>query len=116
MSKSVYIKIRDKTRIIYRGLGALFRPALGELVYFDSAGLNHMIYKGKDRRPIPDQIRRFKLFVHVAHVIQKAGTVEKSSSLSNIQFWSVTHVVEDKEITVVIRQINQGRKHFYSVM
>ncbi len=106
---------------MYREFSPVMCPALtNELVHFDDAGFRHMIYKGKDRRPIADQLRRFRLLKKVPEIIANSEVIHRKKELIGIKdkvlFISFTQTFGNKKITVVIRQIGNGRKHFFSVM
>jgi hypothetical protein len=115
-----YLALMTATRKAYRAVGRVFCPALNDQVYFDDAGWRHLLYKDRGRRPIADQIRRFKLLNRAVKVISEADVESESrTTKSNGQvrcFWPLEMGDEDLLITVIVRQINHGRKHFYSVM
>lgn len=117
MSKNQYKRMKNKTILLYKEINFVICAAPGnEKVYFDSSGFRHMVYKGKDLRPIPDQMRRFKLFPHAPCVIKEAVKIESCSDFSDVRFWSLHKTIGEITVATVIRQIGNGKKHFFSVM
>lgn len=115
-----------KTR--YKKTTYVESPAFAnEKVYFRDSGFNHLIRKGKRLRSEKEIIRRLHLLHHVTHIVKSAGKYTEyreiikerpgnTQSISVARFWSLVHIVQGKEIRVIIRQINKEPKHFFSVM
>ncbi len=128
-----YNKSRQKARDIYNKIGSIHCPALkDELVAFNRIGLNHLIRKGDNLRPKNEQKRRFILLQYVENIItdqnadiefRKYSIKEKKSKFGNkimIQsdayFWTFSACIRDCKIKVVVRQVGNGQKHFFSIM
>lgn len=117
-----------KAKIRYKKMVVVRCAAFGsEKIYFTDHGFNHLIRKGKRLRSEKEIIRRLRLLRHVTHVVQSAPKYteyreiikERTSStqpISVARFWSLVHIIQGKEIRVIIRQINNEPKHFFSVM
>lgn len=62
---------------------------------------------------------RLTLLKHADIIIQSANASIEYRIVpietSKIQYWGLTVVISGKEITVVIRQVGNGLKHFYSI-
>ena len=128
-----YQKAKEEAKKIYSEIGGVKCPALGdEYVFFNSFGFNHIIRKGRIPRTRNEQKRRFALlpFVEViiknpkAIIIYRKETIkekinrhgEKVLMESTAHFWAFVEKIEDCNIKVVVRQIEKGNKHFFSVM
>ena len=62
MPKNSYRNKFLSAKKYYKSIGTIKCPALdNELVYFRRDGFEHLIRKDRKIRPIPDQLRRFKL-------------------------------------------------------
>jgi len=115
-----YSRFLNEARAFYKKLTHVRCPVLkNEIVHFDDAGFRHLIVKtnGK-KRPIADRIRRFKLLKFVVPIIINATEFENrtiQTREASIDFWAFQQREVDIQITVIVRQVNNGRKHFYSV-
>lgn len=120
MNSRKYFEIKESARKIYKEIGSIQCPALdNETVHFDDIGFRHLVYKGKARRKTRDQIRRFKLLRFVVNIVlqSKEFTYKKISTKNRIvHFWSIRNEFEESIIIIIIRQIDSGRKHFFSIM
>lgn len=131
--ESEYEKAKREFRIFYSSIGPVTCPVLGnEKVFFTKAGFNHLIRKGKIVRPTKEQMRRFRL-VRLAEkalrrenvsilrerretreVINRHG--KKSVIRVRADFWRIETIQDGQLITIIIRKIGNGQKHFFSIM
>ncbi|MFA5432356.1 MAG: hypothetical protein WC319_05720 [Candidatus Paceibacterota bacterium] len=133
VEKLGYNKAKEKAKKLYSDIGAVRCPALGdEYVFFSSLGFNHLIRKGRIPRSRNEQKRRFTLLLHVEKIIKspkaviiyrKENVKEKSNRHgekilieSVAHFWALIEKIEDCEVKVIVRQLKDGNKHFFSVM
>ena len=109
-------------------------PALNnELVHFSAEGFNHLIYKGKRReRNKNEQIMKFKLLPKAKTIIEITTThQEYDESLIEIRkkkfkkivqetamvrYWGFVAIIRGFRTKVIVRQIGNGQKHFWSVI
>ncbi len=91
-----------------------------EEVYFNRHGLNHLIAKQRKYRTPEEIERRYKLLAHVASVIKKAKKVVKEEKrikgMSIAYFWTLRERVGNTTLRVILRRLNDGPLHFFSVM
>ena len=91
----------------------------GEKIYFNSHGFNHLIRKGRTPRKPGDVQRRLFLLKYVETIIKTCGYYSEYKFVMKnnikIRFWSLVKVINSRTVTVIIRQIQDGRKHFYSI-
>ena len=128
-----YQLLKVKAKKLYSKIGRIPSPALnGEYVAFTNIGFTHLVRKGRNPRPRNEQKKRFALLPHAEDIIKnpKATIVyrttetkywtdrygEKILITSTAHFWTFEEKINNRIIKVVIRQLNQGQKHFFSIM
>lgn len=120
INNDYYYAVKKQAKEQYLKIGNIWCPALNDSINFTVIGFKHLIRSGRKPRAPRDQIRRFVL-LPMAECIVTDGDVEieyrKSEIISQnvVQFWGITRKNDPKEITVVIRQIGVGEKHFFSI-
>ena len=95
----------------------------GEAVVLNSKGLHHIFYKGgvkKFARSEKESAVRASLVPRAIKVLKFQCFVQEESLLDlgnkKIKFWAFEAVVDNRRIKVIVRQINDGKKHFWSVI
>ncbi len=121
MNNKNHIDSIRNAKIEYNKIKYIESPAFnGERIYFNKYGFNHLIRKQKDLRSKDEQIRRLKLLSLVHRLLISSSKIDNYRM--NIvdgypaSFWSIIGNVEGKKVKVIIRQLGNGRKHFFSVM
>lgn len=116
------ISFKNQIRKIFDSSKAVSCPAFsGERIVFNAKGINHLIYKGnRSRREeariltnirlLPGAIKVLKLMPYWQ---EESGYIKEEVSY---KFWTFEAVVDDRRIKVIVRQIGNGRKHFWSVI
>jgi len=115
-----YKSCREEAKLYYKSIGFLICPAIrDEKVYFQNAGFKHLIYKEKRFRPIADQMRRFKALYYVKEILLGAGVPseyrEEKGNSSTARFWAFGKIINGRYIHIILRKINNGPLHFFSV-
>jgi sugar-specific transcriptional regulator TrmB len=127
-----YEKSKKWAKRNYQKIGKVVCPALdSEYVVFNNIGFTHLIRK-QEIRSRTEQKKRFALIHYTEQIIQKqkASIVYRSEvkkiivkrygrkipQTSTTQYWTFTEIIKKWKIKVVVRQVNKGSKHFYSVM
>lgn len=92
-----------------------------EKVHFNSKGLRHLFYDGAMRaRPSREMESRVLLLQRALKVIRKMPFWQEKRTVRQkgkvVEFWSLEAVVEERRIKVIIRQIGNGNKTFWSVI
>jgi len=110
-----------KAKEEYKKIGYVKCPAFdGEKVYFNKHGFNHFVRKSGVLRMIPEQIRRLNLLNTLTNIISTSTDYQEYEKLYNknppAQFWSFVRRGDNGFVKVVVRQIGNGNKHFFSVM
>lgn len=128
-----YEKSKNKAKGIYSKIGRIECPAFSnELISFSRAGFNHLIRKGRISRTKNEQKRRFVLVPYIEKIITNPDSKifyrekivkykanrhgEKIFIKSKAQFWAFEKVIQSCRIKVIIRQLSNGNKHFFSVI
>lgn len=128
-----YKKIKAEAKKLYSKIGRIHSPALSdEYVAFTSIGFTHLVRKGRNPRPRSEQKRRFALLPHAEAIITNPQAIivyrttetkywanrygEKVFITSTAHFWTFIEKIDGLTIKIVIRQLNSGQKHFFSIM
>lgn len=114
-------KLIKEAKDEYRKIGYVECPAFdNEKVHFNKHGFNHFIRKSGVLRTLPEQIRRLNLLNTLTQIISSSNDYQEYEKLYNknppAQFWSFIRRSDGGFIKIVIRQIGDGNKHFFSVM
>jgi hypothetical protein len=121
MLKDEQKKFIQKSKEAYYKIGAVPCPAFaGELVYFNRHGWNHLIQKDRKMRDFDEKVRRINLLKYAAQIIRVirylADCKESIQENSHIIFWAAHQKIDGIRIRAIIRQRNNGKKHFFSIM
>jgi len=115
-----YRASRRQAEAFYKTLMSTSSPRLGgAYVVFNNIGFRHLIRKAKVRSK-KEQTKRFSLLSEVPEILKDANAnISYRSEFRNgksIHYWAFSKEKEGREIRVVVRQVGNGIKHFYSVM
>jgi len=120
MEKDHHEDFIQKGKRLYGQIGILFSPVFeNEPIYFNKYGWRHLIRKGKRLRNLEDQIRRISLLTHTRHILSTTTTIfayKESHNKRHVYFWTLRSEIKGVYIRIVIRQLDTGRKHFFSIM
>lgn len=128
-----YNKSKDRAKKIYLKVGRVKSPALnGVNVLFTNIGFNHLVRKGRIPRTRNEQKRRFVLVPKIEKIISNpSAKIEYRTNkikyyanrhgnkvliTSIAYFWTFVEKINDCTIRVVVRKLNDGEFHFFSVM
>lgn len=126
-----YEEAKRRAKEFYKKIGCVFCPALNDFITFNSAGFRHLVWQGKTLRREKEQMRRFALLSDVKNILNDFnGNKEyrttkqilrtdrhgkKIRTEIRIQFWGLIREIDGKRIKVIVRQVGNGRKHFFSI-
>lgn len=103
----------------YAQIGQVWCPALESFISFGDDGFHHLIWKNRKHRSKADQRRRFRLLKYTGNIVASTKTniayQEKEVALFHVAYWAFTQEQDDQTLTVVVRKVGNGEKHFYSV-
>jgi hypothetical protein len=115
-----YRAYRRRAKIFYKTLMSVPSPHLdGAYVVFNNIGFKHLIRKAKVRSK-KEQMKRFNLLRTVPDILKDSDAIVSYRSEFRdgrmVHYWAFSKEKEGREIRVVVRQVGNGIKHFYSVM
>lgn len=131
---SNYDKLREDANNFYQTIGKVNCPAFNnEPVHFSSEGFNHLIYKNERReRKREIQIMKFQLLPKAKKLVAASSTYqEEDERLISIRrkrkkkavnesclahYWGFVAIIDNYRIKVIVRQVGDGKKHFWSVI
>ncbi len=100
----------------YYKVGSRSCPAFNyELIYFGKDGIIHLLQKGGIPRTINEQKRKLYLFRYAITIIETSTDVFEYREIKGAGFWELTHNYNDRVVSVIIRQLPGGDKHFFSI-
>ncbi|MEK7127885.1 MAG: hypothetical protein AAB838_04155 [Patescibacteria group bacterium] len=116
------ITFKNQIRKIFNDTKEISCPAFtGEAILFNAKGINHLLYKGnrskRDISRIQTNIRLLPRAIKVLRLMpffQEESFYEKDKIL--FKYWAFEAVVEERRVKVVVRQIGNGQKVFWSVI
>ena len=128
-----YKKAKRDAEELYRSIGNINSSKMENAkIVFNNIGFNHLIRKGPAQRPFGEQMRRFALLRHAKVIIENpdANILDREESRdtivdrhgakvlkrSSVRYWTFIQEIDEQRIKLVVRQIDRGQKHFYSIM
>lgn len=114
--------LKRKAKEIFRKVKTVKCPAFSEEeIIFNSRGINHLFYRGARRpRDLHQSAMRIKLLKRAIFLLKAMPIYQDETSYISdgrkFSFWSFEGVVDERRIKVIVRQIDSGRKHFWSVI
>jgi hypothetical protein len=111
-------KFRQKAKEYYKTIGRVWCPALNDYVVFNNKGFTHLLRKKGVTRMNSEQKRRLNLLADAIKIIADPLTnpvAQIKYARHPVNFWKFTGEKDGQKITVVVRQLPDGIKHFYSV-
>ena len=105
----------------YKKIGQIYCPYFHEYVHFNNEGIHHITYRDwHSPRPKPDQYVRLKLLylapaiVSLSQTLQDYGTKIVNNKI--VKYYIFTALLNTMATKVVIRQVGNGSKHFFSIV
>ena len=88
----------------------------GEVVYITRSGWEHIADDPEKSRM--DKLGRFCTFERAKALLETASHFQDyiKSSDGRFEFWGINGVVDLVKVRVIVRSVNEGHKHFYSVI
>jgi len=102
----------------YQSICRVWCPVLNDYITFNSMGFRHLMRSGRHKRSNADMIRRFRLLGLAVEMIENldAEIISPPDVASSATKLSIIKETQDKIVTtVVIRQVGNGNKHFFSI-
>ena len=116
------ITFKNQIRKIFDDTKEISCPAFsGEKIAFNAKGINHLLYKGnrskRDISRIQTNIRLLPRAITVLRLMpffQEESDYEKDKIL--FKYWAFEAVVDGRREKVIVKQVGNGHKHFWSVI
>ena len=107
-----YWKSYDEIRTFFKNTKKVFCPVIKAYVYFDRSGFRHLLIKKHAKRPIPDQIRRFKLLSRIKEILISTELVV--TERDGFCALSLSH--EERTVRIVTSKLDNGDVRYISIM
>jgi hypothetical protein len=124
-------EIKGKAKAFYKSMQPTWCPELNEYIAFNRSGFTHLTRQGNLSRPKKEQVRRFDILPYAPVIINSPDKkpeyrVDKQISVIKpfgskkkkeleVQFWGFSKEINGIKVKVVIRQMGNGKKHFFSI-
>jgi len=132
MSQSIK-DIRERAAAHYAQRASVYCPYFKEEIALNSAGFNHIRYRqARKERHVEVQKIRYKLLPLAIEVINNSKTLQEQDEknlfievknrkkrqkiMKNIQFYGFIAIIRNFKLKVIVRQVEKGKKHFWSVI
>jgi hypothetical protein len=126
-------KTKKEAELFYQEIEEVYCPYFKEKIKFNAKGLKHLKFKGdRTARSRSDQYTRLKLLFFAPEVISLSKTVQgiwdtksfervrvhsrTDTILKNISYYEFIAVLENTRLKVIIKQVGNGKKFFWSVI
>ncbi len=115
-------KFKDQIRKIFDETKEVNCPAFPkEKIIFNAKGINHLIYKGsRSRREISRIETNVRLLPSAIKILKIMPLAQEEMfyvrESTKYQFWTFEAVIDNRRIKAIIRQVGNGKKHFWSVI
>lgn len=118
-------KLKSQAKIFFKKNKLVACPAFPkEKVTFNSKGLSHLFYKGSRKvatRSMKEIAVRVRLLPHALKVLKLMPLAQEEDRLIDrkgkvCHYWAFEAVVYNRRVKVIIRQVGNGKKHFWSVI
>src|SRR5689334_13137509 len=100
----------------YARTGSVPYPEFGsESIVFNSIGFRHLLRKNGKTRPKNDQRRRLALLRYTISIITNPPSPAVFRKEKRTNFWMFQKKHNGITIKLIMRQLGNGKKHFYSI-
>ncbi|MFH1971163.1 MAG: hypothetical protein ABIJ05_02135 [Patescibacteria group bacterium] len=118
--------LKGKTHKLYRSSGSLWCRAVKDNVLFNKYGWSHLSFERGGKRRQPGNIKlRLHLFKYVHEIVKNAKfaietsgwVLSKRGIRRQVKYYELVYwcAKEKCHISVVLRKIEEGKLHYYSV-
>ena len=133
ISKEQFERVRADAETRYKCIGSLYCPYLDDNVHFNAEGFEHLLFKNRHRpRRTAEQFTRLRLLPLAEETIKKSHTLQEydrqvaivrlqsagrwNKSPKWVHYYVFIALVRPRiRIKVVVREIEGGKKQFYSL-
>ncbi len=125
--------LKQEGEKFYKSINEVYCPYFKEKISFGNQGLEHLKFKRRDKARLEqDQYMRFKLLYIVPEILKLSHTLQGISEtkkferirvhnrtdnvLKPVNYYEFVAVVKRNRIRVIVKQIDGGRKFFWSLI
>ena len=133
ISDEKFNKKKSEAENYYKNIREIYCPYFREKIVFNAKGWEHLKFKTyRHARTRNDQYIRFKLLHLVPEIIKNSHTVQGiwttkklefmninsrwENIMKNVTFWEFIAVIEEVRVRIIIKQIEEGVKYFWSII
>jgi hypothetical protein len=126
-------EVKLKGEKFYKSLKDIHCPYFNDKVYFNSQGLEHVKFKGRNKARLEkDQYMRFKLLYLVPEILRASRTLQgiretnhferirvhnrTDTILKPVTYYEFIAVIKRNRLRVIVKQIEDGHKFFWSLV
>ena len=110
-----YEEAKKKAKELYGDIGRIWCPTLGDYVAFNKMGFQHLMRKGRALRPKGERKHRFRLLPYAKIILENQAMSPVVRQEQSATFWSFSAKQGRRTVTLIVRQIHGGKKHFFSI-
>lgn len=131
--KERFDKVKKEAEEFYKQIGEIYCPYLRGKVTFNTKGLEHLKFKGKNRaRLVADQYIRLKLLKLAPQIIEKSHTLQDfyetkkfeqqkmnsrwENRLTKVTYYGFVAIINQARIKIIIKETEGGNKFFWSLI
>ena len=132
-NESDFEKVGQESEVFYATIGNVYCPYLKENIAFNVKGLKHLKFKSdRQARSRNEQYARLKLLhlapqiIKASHTLQGVWRTKRFETmninsrwehiLKEVIFYEFIAVMENVRAKVIIKEIQGGEKHFWSII
>lgn len=121
----IHKELKKQAKLLFQSHKSVISPAFpGETIIFNSKGLSHIFYKGSQKtstRPEKEAQTRVQLLTFAVKILELMPLPQEESSLIDsrgrkCRYYAFEAVVDNHRVKVIVRQVGNGVKHFWSVI
>ncbi len=114
--QEIYDRRKQEAKERYMQVGRVWCPALDTHVSFNRIGFKHLIRKHSERRTKKEQIRRFSLLAYAGSTLtaKNIHMIYRQKD-ERMRFWAFLGEFDGVAIKLIVRQIGDKQKHFFSI-
>ena len=133
IAEDAFLKKKAEIETLYKSINQVRCPYFQEKIVFNARGLEHLKFKTKNHaRPRADQYTRFKIFHLAPEIIKASRTIQgmlhtkafesvrtharTEHVLKPVSYYEFIAIMDNKRVRVVVKQIEDGPKYFWSVI
>ncbi|MFH1946827.1 MAG: hypothetical protein ABIJ23_01560 [Candidatus Magasanikbacteria bacterium] len=132
ISDKKFKKVQEKAEQEYKNINSVFCPFLKKDISFNAKGLEHIKFKGRNKaRSREDQYIRLKCLplankiLELSHTLQghqernemvKEKSKRWSHKMKSVNYFEFVAVVGDVRVRVIIKKVEGGELHFWSII